>query len=202
MIKNKTQILTILVISALASSKTYAGQVSVINPSGVGGTIGTILPVIVPPAPVIEPPVVVEPTVTVNPPVTNVSTPTTTSTSVEPVSEVASIEVTISEAPSSDTIIATGETSTLGGSNNIVSGSANSSAAPGDTSISLTKDTSVSRSQNTATIAMTPTALASFTPAQITQAINFIETSLSNASLSPSARLALQSELNRLNALQ
>jgi len=200
--KNKTHILAILVISALASSKTFAGQVSVINPSGVGGTIGTILPVIIPPAPVIEPPVVTEPTVTVNPPVTNVSTPTTTSTSVEPVSEVASIDFTISEAPSSDTIIAIGETPTLDGSNSIVSGSSSSGAVPNDTSISLTKNSSVSRTQNTTTIAMTPTALASFTPAQIMQAINFIETSLSNASLSSSARVALQSELNRLTALQ
>ena len=172
----------------------HAGQVSVINPSSVGGTIGTVIPVIVVP-PTVQPsvvePSIVSPTVTSNTTTAiNAPDPTVTSTNL------AQPEALILENNSNSTMTFEASVSKSGPETLSQMGRENKTAFL----VTPTSATTRTGTQPSKAISTPNTTLASFSADQISLAINFIETSLSDPNLTQSARTALLVELSRLNA--
>lgn len=175
----------------LVATTVYSGQVSVINPGGAAGTIGTvIIPVITQPTTttVIASPVTVPTTVQSDVTPVLIETPTNVveNTSIATVSE----NYVINSAPnSSGTGVATSQDSSMianrdTSQNNNRIGSANNTLAKSEIAISLNSFTSKS--------------ISSFTPTQLNTAIELIQDSLLIADLTPGARSLLQAELSKL----
>ena len=183
----------------LPVSSLTAGQVSVINPSGTTGTIGTVI------IPVITPPSVVTPTT----PTPSTSTPSTPSTSPS-TSTPTNSTINTTETSQPDLAL---DTSSGGDASNIPQtdsgsmitkdmGSDNQSGSAQLNANNITNAVGkTANSQLPSIVAVGSTTYANFTSAQISNAIELIEANLNTDNLTPIARQTLIAELSRLRTL-
>lgn len=179
-----------------------AGQVSVINPSGTTGTIGTvIIPVILPPS-VVTPTTPTPSTPTPSTPSTPTPSPSTSTTSNS------TINTTETSQPDLPLVSSSGDdassipqtdsgpmiTKDVGSNNQAGSAELNSN----NITNSVGKTTN---SQLPSIVAVGSATYANFTSAQISNAIQLIESNLNTGNLTPIARQMLISELSRLRTL-
>ena len=193
----------VLAIVSILGTDLHAGQVSVINPSGTAGTIGTVIvPVIVPPTAIVpSTPTPSTPTPSTPAP----STPTqSTSSSIETtqnVNNIAQAEVDLvpstatetTSAPNFDSLQSVGEAV-----NEKTSSAQRQLSLETKQSISVTKALA---NQPTVSINIQSDVYSGFTSSQITQAIEFIKESLSGNDLTAVARQLLVAELIKLQNL-
>ena len=189
-------------LATLLGSAVCAGQVSVINPSGVGGTIGTILPTISLPPALIDAPTSIE--VSQQPDLPAISSTTPDITVNAQAAEVSNTSGTNLQQSGANTDLTSSTTST------VQAATVEPTSIRGILNSFTTSIAGNSRSGNTkartvnvpSTIDVASTVTSNFSPAEISKAVTFIEQALSSDTLTQNARASLLAELKRLNALK
>ena len=173
-----------------------------INPSGVGGTIGTILPTISLPPAVIDAPTSIE--VSQQPDLPAISSTTPDIAVNAQAAEVSNTSGTILQQSGANTDLTSSTNST------VQAATVEPTSIRGILNSFTTSIAGNSRSGNTkartvtvpSTIDVASTVTSNFSPAEISKAVTFIEQALSSDTLTQNARASLLAELKRLNALK